>query len=122
MSEYFTKKDAEEFKEDIKRYLGILAEDFQHKLGFVIDNQMDIKREVEGLKVNVDRLEQRMDRLEQRMDRLEQRMDRLEQRMDGLEQRMDGLEQKVDMIHVELVAHRDNTEVHVQQVKKRRRQ
>ncbi|BCB96446.1 hypothetical protein JZK55_13680 [Dissulfurispira thermophila] len=108
MSEYFTKKDAEEFKEDIKRYLGILAEDFQHKLGFVIDNQMDIKREVEGLKVNVDRLEQRMDGLEQRMDRLEQRMD--------------GLEQKVDMIHVELVAHRDNTEVHVQQVKKRRRQ
>jgi archaellum component FlaC len=93
MSEYFTKKDAEEFKEDIKRYLGVLSEDFQHKLGFIIDGQMDIKRELEGVK----------------------------EKVDGLEQKVDGLEQKVDMIHSELIAHRDNTEVHVQQVKKKRR-
>ncbi|MFN3739168.1 MAG: hypothetical protein ACK4TF_00650 [Thermodesulfovibrionales bacterium] len=44
MSDYFTKADAEEFKEELKRYLGILAEDFQHKLNFVIDAQEDIKR------------------------------------------------------------------------------
>jgi archaellum component FlaC len=70
-----------------------LSEDFQHKLGFIIDGQMDIKRELEGVK----------------------------EKVDGLEQKVDGLEQKVDMIHSELIAHRDNTEVHVQQVKKKRR-
>lgn len=86
MGEYFTKDDAKEFKEDIKKYLGILSEDFQHKLGFVIDGQMDIKREVESLK-----------------------------------QKVDGLEQKVDTIYSELIAHRDNTEIHVQQQKRRRK-
>ncbi len=93
MGEYFTKDDAKEFKEDIKKYLGILSEDFQHKLGFVIDGQMDIKREVESLK----------------------------QKVGGLEQKVDGLEQKVDTIYSELIAHRDNTEIHVQQQKRRRK-
>jgi hypothetical protein len=37
MSDYFTKKDAEEFKKDIKRYIGILAGDFQHRLDIAID-------------------------------------------------------------------------------------
>ncbi len=72
MDEYATKKDLEGFKEDIKQYMGILAEDFQHKLDFVIDGQEDIKREVKE-------------------------------------------------IHKELVAHRDNTEIHAQQAKRKRK-
>jgi hypothetical protein len=72
MDEYATKKDLEGFKEDIKQYMGILAEDFQHKLDFVIDGQEDIKKEVKE-------------------------------------------------IHKELVAHRDNTEIHAQQAKRKRK-
>jgi predicted nuclease with TOPRIM domain len=112
MADYFTKKDAEEFKEDIKRYLGILAEDFQHKLGFVIDGQLDIKREVEGLKDKVDKLEEKVDKLEEKVDNLEDKVDKLEEKVDKLEV-------KVDNVYNELIAHRDNTEIHAQQIKKK---
>lgn len=91
MIDYFTKKDLEEFKEDIKRYLGILAGDFQHKLGFVIDGQLDIKLKMEGLKGEVE----------------------------GLKDRVDRLEVKVDRVYSELIAHRDNTVIHGQQIKKK---
>jgi hypothetical protein len=96
MSEYFTKKDAEELKEDIKqiaeenrkefqRYIGIVSEDFQHKLNLVIDAQLDIKRDVAGLKEDVGELKT-----------------------------------KTDNIYLELTAHRDNTELHAQKIKRKR--
>jgi archaellum component FlaC len=114
MGEYFTKKDAEEFKEDIKRYLGVLAEDFQHKLGFVIDGQMDIKREVENLKSDVGNLKSEVGSLKSEVGKLKNEVG-------SLKSEVGGLGQKVDMVYDELIAHRDNTEVHVQQVKKKRR-
>lgn len=73
-------------EEDIKRYLGILAEDFQHRLNLVIDAQLDIKRNVAGLKKDVDELKT-----------------------------------KTDKIYLELIAHRDNTEVHVQKARTKKR-
>ncbi len=100
MADYFTKKDAEELKEEItkiieksieenrkefQRYIGIVSEDFQHKLNFVIDVQVDIKRDVAGLKTDVA-----------------------------------GLKTKTDVIYSELVSHRDNTELHAQKAKRKK--
>jgi SMC interacting uncharacterized protein involved in chromosome segregation len=75
-----------EMEKEIKRYLGILSEDFQHRLNLVIDAQLDIKRDVAGLKKDVAELKT-----------------------------------KTDVIYSELIAHRDNTEMHVQKAKTRKR-
>ncbi len=93
MNDYFTKKDAEEFKEDIKRYMGILVEDFQHRLNLVVDAQLDIKKDIAGLKEDVS----------------------------GLKEDVAELKAKTDMIHNELIAHRGNTEVHAQKIKRKKK-
>lgn len=115
--------------EDIKRYLGIMAEDFGSKLQLVIEvveanhryaqeefSQLKRQRNEdmaflhaairavhEDLGRRIDALDQkltiRMDRLDARMDGLEVRMDRLEARMDGIEVRMDRLEAQMVRIH-----------------------
>ncbi len=86
MEEPATRKDLIEFKEEVKRYMGVLAEEFKDKLNFVIDGQEDIKRDVKELKQDV-----------------------------GV------LKQDVKEIREELIAHRDNTEIHAKQIKRKRR-
>lgn len=49
-----SRKEIDEYRDDIKRYMGILSEDFQHKLGFVIDAQEDIKRELSAHRDNTE--------------------------------------------------------------------
>lgn len=44
MSEFFTKKDAEEFKEDFQHFLNVLFSGNQPKLRQVIDLQMNLKQ------------------------------------------------------------------------------
>lgn len=79
--------DAEDFKVMegmFKHYVGILSEDFQHKLDIVVDgHQM-----------------------------LSDKFDRLEDKVDRLEERVCRVEVKVDRIAVELDAHRADTEAH----------
>jgi len=107
VADYFMKKDAEELKEEItkiieksieenrkefQRYVGIVSEEFQHRLNFVIDAQLDIKRDVATLKEDVS----------------------------GLKEDVSGLKTKTDVIYSELIAHRDNTELHAQTIKRKR--
>lgn len=79
--------DAVDFKkieEMFKHHMGVMSEDFQHKLDIVVEgHQM-----------------------------LSEKIDRLDGRMDRLEGRMDGLEVKVDAVAVDLAAHRADTEAH----------
>lgn len=64
MAEYAAKKDLEEFKNDVKnefkRHTGILLEDFKTKIDFVIDQQQDMRREInqrfEDVNHNIDSL------------------------------------------------------------------
>ncbi|BCB96448.1 hypothetical protein JZK55_13700 [Dissulfurispira thermophila] len=100
MDEYITKKDLEEFRNDIKRYMGILSEDFQYKLGFVIDVQDEIKKDVKFLKQDVSALKQDVS---------------------ALKQDVTVLKQDVKEIREELIAHRDNTEIHDTQIKRKRK-
>lgn len=95
MSEYFTKKDAKELKEDIKqiveenrkemqRHVSIVSEDFQHKLGFVIDELRAVEKRLNA----------------------------------KIESEVKDLRVEIREVRQELISHRDNTEAHVQKAKK----
>ena len=78
------KKIEEIFKQQIGHHIGIMSEDFQHKLDIVIEgHQM-----------------------------LSDKIDRLDGRMDGLEGRLDRVESKVDAVAADISAHRADTETH----------
>jgi len=128
VADYFTKKDAEELKEEItkiieksieenrkefQRYIGIVSEDFQHKLNFVIDVQVDIKRDVAGLKTDVAGLKTDVAGLKTDVAGLKTDVA-------GLKTDVAGLKTKTDVIYSELVSHRDNTELHAQKAKRKK--
>lgn len=117
MAEAFTKKDAEEFKEDIKKiieentkefykyvtktveknrkefqkYTGIVSEDYQHKLNLAID----------GLTGKIESMEER-----------------LNSKIDSVAK---DLRKEIREVKDELISHRDNTEAHTQKVKTKKR-
>lgn len=118
MGEYFTKADAEEFKEELKRYLGILAEDFQQKLNFVIDAQEDIK----GLIRTTNEETKRELRLEFRSG-LKETEDKLRSEfragLNKVEKDIGYLKKEVSEIKAEVISHRDNTEI--KEIKKKKK-
>ncbi len=76
--------DIKRIEEMFKHHMGMMSEDFQHKLDIVVEgHQM-----------------------------LAEKIDRLDGRMDDLEGRMDRLETKVDGVAADLSAHRTDTEAH----------
>ncbi|WP_298269722.1 hypothetical protein [Geobacter sp.] len=76
------------FKEDMieafDRRIGIVEENFQHKLDLVVEGQQ----------------------------MLAERMDRMEGKLDQVEKRLDRVEVKVDAVAADLTAHRADTEAH----------
>ncbi len=77
-------KDLRKIEEAFKHHIGILSEDFQHKLDLVVEGQQI----------------------------LGDRMDRIEGRPDRVEHRLDRVEIKVDAVASDLSAHRKDTEAH----------
>lgn len=72
------------FQQTVGHQMGVLSEDFQHKLEIVIEgHQM-----------------------------LNEKIDRLDGRVDNLEGRLDSLEGKLDAVAADLSAHRADTEAH----------
>jgi hypothetical protein len=114
MAEAFTKKEMEK---EIKRYLDIQAERFTYELGFVIDE--------------VKAVEERLNRkIESEIVGLRKELTgKIESTADGLRKELTGkiestdkkLSNKIDSLRDELIAHRDNTEVHVQKAKTKKR-
>lgn len=76
------------FKDEIvdafDRRIGIVEENFQHKLDLVVEGQQ----------------------------MLVERMDRMEGRLDRVENRLDSVEVKIDAVAADLSAHRADTEAH----------
>ena len=67
-----------------KHHMGIMSEDFQHKLDIVVEgHQM-----------------------------LSEKLDRVESRLDRVESRLDRVETKLDTVVADLAAHRADTEAH----------
>ncbi len=82
---------SKEMEKEIKRYLDIQAERFTHDLGFVIDE--------------VKAVEERLNK-------------KIELEIRGLRKELTG---KIDSVMTELIAHRDNTEMHVQKAKRKKK-
>lgn len=80
-----------EIEKEIKRYLDILSEDFQHRLNLAMN----------GLTGKIESAE-----------------DRLDKRISSLE---NNLKQEIKELKNEIISHRDNTEMHAQKTKAKKR-
>lgn len=117
----------EETEKDIKRYLGILAEDFQGRIGFIIDevktveerlnNKIDseIKKLREDLTFRIIEVGTGLDR---KIDsKIKAQMGETKKSIGLVEK---GLSQEIKGLRTELVAHRNNTEMHAQRMGKKK--
>jgi len=86
-------------EEMLKLHLGVLSEDFQHKLIIV----------AEGQQLLVERLDRFEERVDTRMDALDRSIMRVDVKIDDVEKR---LGKKIDSVAADLSAHRAGTEVH----------
>jgi len=84
--------ELQKMEEILSRHLGVLSEDFQHKLSIVAEGQQ--------------MLAERLDRFE---DRVEKRMDALENTIMNVDVK---LTKKIDAVAADLTAHRADTESH----------
>jgi hypothetical protein len=128
-----------EMEKEIKRYLGILSEDFQHRLNLAIDG---LTGKIES---SEERLNQRISATEKSLTanltaKIESSEERLNQRISATEKSLtanltakieaseERLNKKIDAVakdlraeikevRQELIAHRDNTEMHAQKAK-----
>jgi hypothetical protein len=75
---------SDKLQQTVGHQMGVLSEDFQHKLDIVIEGQQ----------------------------MLSEKVDRLDGRVDSLEGRLDSLEGKLDAVAADLSAHRADTEAH----------
>ena len=89
----------QKMEEMLKRHLGVLSEDFQHKLSIV----------AEGQQLLVERLDRFEERVDTRMDALDHSIMRVDVKIDDVEKRMT---KKIDAVAADLTAHRADTESH----------
>ena len=89
----------QKMEEMLKRHLGVLSEDFQHKLSIV----------AEGQQLLVERLDRFEERVDTRMDALDHSIMRVDVKIDDVEKRMT---KKIDAVAADLTAHRADTETH----------
>jgi predicted nucleic acid-binding Zn-ribbon protein len=102
-------------EEDIKRYIGIVTEEFKRYLHLEIEG---LTGKMESME---DRLTKRIYSVEKRVGSLEKGVDSLEKKVGSLEKRFDSLDTSVKELKEELIAHRDNTEMHAQRAKRKSR-
>jgi predicted nuclease with TOPRIM domain len=103
-------------EEIFKWHIGVMAEDFQHKLDIVVDGQQMLAEKMdrmeERLDGRIDGVEGRLIRVEAKVDSMEAKLDNLEVKVGEIDKRLWGLETKVDGIANDLAAHRADTEGH----------
>ena len=100
------KEDIKEIEEIFVRHIGILSEDFQHKLDIVAEGHQMLSEKLDAVE---GRLEKRIDGVESRLDRVESRLDRVEKKIDSTDAK---LSKKIDDLSADLTAHRTDTEMH----------
>ncbi len=115
--------DSKEIEKEIKRYLDIQAERFTHDLGFVIDEikaveerlNRKIESEIVGLRKELKQeINEVREELKQEIKGVKQE---LKQEIKEVRQE---LKKEIREVGQELIAHRDNTEMHVQKAKKKK--
>ena len=73
-------KDIKKIEEVFKHHIGILSEDFQHKLDVVIEGNRLLNEKIDRLQGGQEDLSKRVDRVELILLRMEQRHEKLKQR------------------------------------------
>ena len=117
-------------EEMFKRYVGIISEDFQHKLNIVIEGQQllgeKLDRTAAEIRGDIDKLDRRLttvevklsavevklDAVEVRLNAVEVKLDAVEVKLNAVEVKLDAVEVKLDAVAEDLAAHRADTEAH----------
>ena len=109
-------KEKKEIGEIFKHHIGILSEDFQHKLDIVVKGHQLLNGKIDRLQEGQTELTKRVERIELTTLRLDQRQERLEQGQSNLEHEIkktrEDLIEKIDTVAADLSAHRADTEIH----------
>ncbi|RQW77518.1 MAG: hypothetical protein EHM51_01625 [Geobacter sp.] len=87
--------DIKKIEEIFKHHIGVMSEDFQHKLDIVVEGHQMLSDKIDGVEVS-----------------LGVRLDRVESRLNRVESRLDRVGSKVDAVAADLTAHRADTEAH----------
>jgi hypothetical protein len=113
-----------EMENEIKRYLNIMSEDFQHRLNLAIDGLTGkIESSEERLNQRISATEKSLTanltaKIEAVEERLNQRISSVEKNLTAkIESVQERLSSRIDVLRDELIAHRDNTEMHAQKAK-----
>jgi len=106
-------QDLKKIDEMLQRHLGVLSEDFQHKLDLVVEGHQMLVEKADDFQHKLDLVVEGHQMLAERIDRAEVRLD---QRMDGLERKIcevhAGLSKDINAVAADLREHRSDTEVH----------
>ena len=113
-------EDLKKIEEAFKRSIGVLSEDFQHRLDIVVEGQQMLAGKMDGME---ERLEGKIDQVDQSLMKVEVRLDRVEKKVNILEKKVDSLDnkigsaemnltKKIDAVAADLAAHRADTEIH----------
>lgn len=107
-------KDLKQIGALFKHHIGILSEDFQHKLDLVIEGQQMLNEKVEATRVDLSNEIQKVDhRLTLVEARLGKRITEVETRLDNKIAAVESLlAVKIDSVAADLSAHRKDTEAH----------
>src|SRR5574337_832369 len=85
---------------EIKRYLGALSEDFQHRVAAIGEQFGGLNRKIEEFEVRFDHIDQRFDRMDQRLDKMDQTLnshtEMIGRIMIDIEEIKSGMREKVD--------------------------
>lgn len=71
-------KDKRETESIIYRYIGVMMEDFQHKLDIVVEGNQMRNEKIDRVQYGLTDLTARVDRIEPRMMKMEQRQEKME--------------------------------------------
>ena len=96
-------KDLKQIEGLFKHHVGILSEDFQHKLDIVVEGQQMLAEKLDATRIE---LKEEIQKVDQRLTVVEAR---LETKIDALDEK---LSKKIDAAAADLSAHRKDTEAH----------
>lgn len=88
--------------EDIKRYLGALAEDFQGRVSAIAEQFFGVNEKLDGVITRLDGVDGRLDGIDGRLDGIDGRLDGIDGRLDGIDGRLDGIDKKLDT-HTQMI-------------------
>lgn len=99
-----------------KQHFEVLLENMDSKINLILEGYSVLDKRIvdegEKRREEYDLLNVKISALSQRFDGVDSRLDGVDSRLDGIDGRLEGIDGRLDDMHGELVAHRNNTEMH----------